>query len=60
MIYRVPSYKATISSIHIHRAMDSGVDRGGGQGAMAPPKIKKGGARVSFGPPQDFIKMIQI
>ena len=25
---------------------------GGGQGAMAPPKGQKGGAKVSYGPPQ--------
>ena len=29
-----------------------GVFRGGGQGAMAPPKVQNGGAKVSFGPPQ--------
>ena len=32
----------------------TGVDRGGGQGAMAPPKSKKGEAKVSFAPPQDL------
>ena len=25
--------------------------QGGGQGAMAPPKVGKGGAKVSYGPP---------
>ena len=29
----------------------SGVPRGGGQGAMAPPKPEIQGAKLSFGPP---------
>ena len=32
--------------------LSTGGSRGGGHGAMAPPKRDMGGARVSFGPPQ--------
>ena len=40
----------------------TGGSRGGGHGAMAPPKRDMGGAKVSFGPPQkaDIIRIFSL